>query len=135
MGKKIPFMFTHTITLAGNASGQMVFRGGEGETIYIRKIAKANTVANNQSKSFVFDIVDSNGQNYNATSTGATAADSSYSNKIDSRLIGDADHPTVLPQDLKLNGNQSITVNIEETSGSSNIIALAFIGYKELGTA
>jgi len=133
MGKKIPFFYTQTMTLAANANGSVVFRGGEGEIIHIAKIAVASTIANLQSKSFVFGITDSNGQNYNATTAGATAADTNYSNKIDSRLIGDANHPTILTQELIVQGNVSLTLGVTETSGAENIIGIAFIGWKELG--
>ena len=134
MGKRIPFFFTGSISLAGNATGQIVFRAGSGEKVHITKVVQTSTVDNLQSKSFVFDITDSNGQNYNATTTGATASETNYANKIDSRLIGDANHPTILSEELYVPGDVSLTMNIIETSGSTNHIAIMFLGYKELGS-
>jgi len=133
MGKRIPYFWSQHITLSANSNGTMRFQGGEGETIYIAKMMQASTVDNYQDNSFSVKITDSNGQIYNSTSTGQTAADAGYDGFIDSRLIGDANHPTLFNEQLKLPGNVSLNIALTETSGSQNVISMGFFGWKELG--
>lgn len=136
MGKKIPYFFSWAATLAGNATASLIYQASQGETLYLEKIAVASTADANPAvaKSFTMKITDGNGQNYSAGSTGSTAADTNYSQGyIDSRLLGDGKHPTIMSQTLQLAGNTTLNLAIQETSGSTNLVGVMFFGYKELG--